>query len=205
MSDHNNTSCTQFEQCERIAAVLSRNSREATDLLARCLDKLYAADCRRWLTEQYGYQPVGQDTEHYAVQAFGDAVQVLFRRIGEGLFQHDKKPNGCRRFIYAVSRTTFLKLQHTGWKKTQREMPREQLPEMTSGNFEFPLEKAEKIRNLHEAINKLPEDCRAILTMRYVDDLTIDEIAQKTAQNNQQVSKRLFTAREKLKKIYNHD
>jgi RNA polymerase sigma-70 factor (ECF subfamily) len=69
-------------------------------------------------------------------------------------------------------------------------------------------EQTEKAINQHDGakvrmlLDELPEAYRAVLTMKYVDDLTLDEIVAITEETKNTVSVRIHRAEAKLQTIY---
>jgi RNA polymerase sigma factor (sigma-70 family) len=201
--DTGKNDCIRFEVCENvIAALLSRNG-QLEERVFTCLFCLYRQDCMAWLIKKYGRQPPGQADEHNAGNAFADALLALYHYINAGRFSQQLKPHACRRFIYAVSRRIFWKLRFNKFDSgtSLKGISPEDILKNPEPFFTFPLEREEEIQKLHEVIKSMPPPCRELLWMKYVDDLSIDEIAEKTGQDKQRVTRQLYDCREKIKKL----
>ena len=58
-------------------------------------------------------------------------------------------------------------------------------------------------KNVIFLVTKLPEKYRNIINMRYIQDLSLDEICQITGQSKKTISVQIFRGVEKLKTLYN--
>jgi RNA polymerase sigma factor (sigma-70 family) len=201
--DTSRNDCKKYENCENIAVALTSGDVSLAERVFSCLFFLYREDCTGWLVRIYGRKPPGQADDHNANHAFGDAVRVLNVYIKTGLFLQQRKPNACRRFIYSISRRIFWKLQNSGLssKVVLTDTSVEDILKNPEPSFTYSLEKKEVISNLHQAIKSMPMPCSELLQLRYMDDLTIDEIMQQTGLSRERVTRQLFDCKKKLEKI----
>ncbi|MBX2828715.1 MAG: RNA polymerase sigma factor [Flavobacteriaceae bacterium] len=71
----------------------------------------------------------------------------------------------------------------------------------TSSNSPYPLDDGSRLKNMREAITKLPEDQKTTLQLFYLDEFSLKQIGDIMNVPVGTVKSRLFKARESLKKI----
>ncbi len=190
--------CKSFEDDEHVFLGLSVQDEKTIKGVLNCLYKLYADDCVRWLIKNEGGKSGGESTVHNAHHAFSDSLLAIHNSVKEQRFKPDGRPNSSRRFLYFVSLRYYKRLQVKKYKSYSI-IPDDDSEVYSKPNFEFPVEKEEKNRKLHQIIKNMPEKCREILWLKYVDGDTTEEIAMKMQMNEQQVFKKLYDCREKFK------
>jgi RNA polymerase sigma factor (sigma-70 family) len=200
--DTSRNDCKKYENCETIVVALSSGDSSLAERVFSCLFSLYKGDCTGWLVKIYGRRPPGQTDEHNANHAFGDALRVLNAYIKAGRFLQERKPNACRRFIYSISRRIFWKLQQSRFngKMVLIDTSGEDILKNPEPFFVYPLEKEEEISDLHRIIDSMEMPCRYLLRLKYINDLTIDEIMEESGLSREKVTKQLFDCRKKLRK-----
>lgn len=189
--------CKPFEDDEHVFLGLSVQDEKTNKNVLNCLYKLYANDCVQWLIKKGGGRPAGESTIHNAHHAFSDSLLAIQNSVKELRFKPDGRPNSSRRFLYFVSLRYYNRLQVNKYQSYS--IIPDDAAVYPKPHFEFPVEKEEKNRKLHEIIKSMPEKCRKILWLKYVDGDTTEEIAMKMQMNEQQVFKRLHDCREKFK------
>ncbi len=89
-----------------------------------------------------------------------------------------------------------------------RKKKSDSLDALTVAGFDVVLEENQsvetqfEIKQLHQKISQLPDKYKDILLMRYVDDLSVKEIAEVYDEHENTISVRIHRAVEKLKNLY---
>ncbi len=78
----------------------------------------------------------------------------------------------------------------------------DQLPEQMSSGVENNSELSERQRNLHAALRSLKAEHRVVLTLYYLEEMSVAEIAAALAVPAGTVKSRLFHARNELKQVW---
>lgn len=191
--------CTLFEADENVYLGLCVQDEKTNKNVLDCLYKLYADDCITWLIKKAGGNAKGEALTHNAHHAFSDSLLAINKSVKTLRFVPDGRPNSVRRFLYFVSKRYYTRLQANKYPIYALIPDHEDSSVFPKPHFEFPGEKEEKKRKLHEIIKNMPERCSKILWLKYVDGDITDEIEMKMNMNEDQVHKRLFDCREKLK------
>lgn len=192
--------CEAFTSDEQVVSGLLVPDEKINKNVLDCLHKLYAEDCIPWLIKITGSNATGEKAVHNAHHAFSDSLLAINVSVKKQKFKPDDKPNSARRFLYFVSLRYFKRLQF-------KKYPYNLNPDINDSDvypnteLVYTLEKEEKRRKLQDIIKSMPERCSKILWLKYIDGDITDEIAVKMNLNEDQVHKRLFDCREKLKKL----
>jgi RNA polymerase sigma-70 factor (ECF subfamily) len=130
-----------------------------------------------------------------------DLTQDVFIKFWEYLAQ-GKDIEYTKAFLYRSAHNRVI-----DYRRKKKESSLDQLQE--DDNFDpSDSEQTEKAINQHDGakvrilLDELPEAYRAVLTMKYVDDLTLDEIVAITEETKNTVSVRIHRAEAKLQTIY---
>ena len=83
--------------------------------------------------------------------------------------------------------------------------PWENIPDARQPTADAAIGKEELAASIHEAIARLPEEHKAVLLLRFAEDLSYAEIAAATGASLGTVMSRLFYGKRKLKKLLQHE
>lgn len=130
-----------------------------------------------------------------------DLTQDVFVKFWEYLAQ-GKDIEYTKAFLYRSAHNRVI-----DYRRKKKESSLDQLQE--EDNFDpSDTEQTEKVINQHDGtkvrmlLDELPENYRAVLTMKYVDDLSLDEIVAITEETKNTVSVRIHRAEAKLQAVY---
>lgn len=131
-----------------------------------------------------------------------DIVQDTFCKTWEYLAS-DKEIENIRAFLYQVARNNII-----DWSRKKKT---ESLDALTETGLEFGSdEEVQRTRNSIDAasaaklIAELPEKYREILYLRYIEDLSIQEISTITGERENTVSVRSHRGIKLLEELFNH-
>ena len=92
------------------------------------------------------------------------------------------------------------------WKLQARERMRPTVSleewDQAAGEAAGEMEPSEAAEMLHGLLEKLPPRDRLVLTLRYLEDLSVEETAERTGWSQSMVKVQAWRAREKLKKLF---
>lgn len=126
-----------------------------------------------------------------------DAVQELFLRLWRGRDALDgiRSPKG-----YAIRVLRNLCLDRI--RQSRKMLPAEDLPETAQpARQDDAVDERERLAKVLDAIKSLPERQREVLTLRTLDGLSYEEIAEQTGINYLTLRVLLSQARNKLKRM----
>ena len=126
-----------------------------------------------------------------------DAVQELFLRLWRGKDALDgiRSPKG-----YAIRVLRNLCLDRI--RQSRKMLPAEELPESAMpARQDDAVDERERLAKVLDAIKSLPERQREVLTLRTLDGLSYEEIAEQTGINYLTLRVLLSQARNKLKRM----
>ena len=126
-----------------------------------------------------------------------DAVQELFLRLWRGRDALDgiRSPKG-----YAIRVLRNLCLDRI--RQSRKMLPAEDLPEAAQpARQDDAVDERERLAKVLDAIKSLPERQREVLTLRTLDGLSYEEIAEQTGINYLTLRVLLSQARNKLKRM----
>ncbi|MBQ9450589.1 MAG: sigma-70 family RNA polymerase sigma factor [Bacteroidales bacterium] len=126
-----------------------------------------------------------------------DAVQELFLRLWRGKDALDgiRSPKG-----YAIRVLRNLCLDRI--RQSRKMLPAEDLPEAAQpARQDDAVDERERLAKVLDAIKSLPERQREVLTLRTLDGLSYEEIAEQTGINYLTLRVLLSQARNKLKRM----
>ncbi|TAN34018.1 RNA polymerase sigma factor [Patescibacteria group bacterium] len=115
-----------------------------------------------------------------------DIASQTFMRFWDWL-RENKPVKSCKALLYRIAGNLFIDLTRT---KEYKNLSLEDMSENKGAqpaakeNIAIDLEKKEEITALKNALNKLPELYKQILTMRYLDELSVAEIAKATGKKS---------------------
>ena len=145
----------------------------------------------------------GETDVHNAHQAFENALLAVEFAIKDNRFTIKDKPNAVRRFLYFVSQRYYWKLRETKKSVKMLEISYEHDNRVyPKPEFTYQLEGDERIKKIHEAILDMPEACRAILWMKFVEGLKVSDIAARLNTDTNKISSQLYKCRNKLKETF---
>lgn len=87
-------------------------------------------------------------------------------------------------------------------QKQKRLTPLEQLPEQEDSTPEQPGYRRDKILDIRRSLSQLAENDRLVLTLHYMDDLPVKEIAKLLSVSESAVKTRLMRGRERFRQAY---
>lgn len=126
-----------------------------------------------------------------------DAVQELFLRLWRGRDALDgiRSPKG-----YAIRVLRNLCLDRI--RQSRKMLPAKELPEAAQpARQDDAVDERERLAKVLDAIKSLPERQREVLTLRTLDGLSYEEIAERTGMNQLTLRVLLSQARRKLKNV----
>lgn len=131
-----------------------------------------------------------------------DIVQETFTKTWEYIAR-GKTIDEIRPFLYRVLHN--LIIDHMRKRKPVQSLDYKMSEEGFDLGSEGRVEEEERIdaKNLMNLLDEIDEPYRQVLIMRYVDDLSIKEIAHLTEEHDNVISVRIHRALKKLKEIYN--
>jgi RNA polymerase sigma-70 factor (ECF subfamily) len=128
-----------------------------------------------------------------------ELVQEVYMKTWKTM-QNGQTLGNSRAFLYTLLRNAI-----TDWYRKNKPVSLDALQEE---GFDFPqAEEGNAFDNLEaarilETSSKLEEKYREVIVLRFVNDLTVSEIAQVLGEKENNVSVRIHRALEKLKKLY---
>jgi len=129
-----------------------------------------------------------------------DLTQDVFVKFWEYLAQH-KDIEYTKAFLYRSAHNRVI-----DYRRKKKESSLDQLQE--EDDFDpSDFEQIENVINQHDGakvrmlLQELPETYRAVLTMKYIEDLTLDEIVAITEETKNTISVRIHRAEAKLQTI----
>ncbi|TYR38049.1 RNA polymerase sigma-70 factor [Sphingobacterium phlebotomi] len=151
--------------------------------------------------------------KHYRALCYFACQMVQNERVAEDLAQDafvaylnnktelPDDENAIKSFLYSSIKYAVYNLSRHN-KVVQKFWRRTSFTELDDIDYEHQIIRAEFTTAIHEALEKLPEGCRKIMTMSYVDGYSNEEIAQElqVSMNTIKTQKRrgLGVLREKL-------
>ena len=126
-----------------------------------------------------------------------DAVQELFLRLWRGKDALDgiRSPKG-----YAIRVLRNLCLDRI--RQSRKMLPAEDLPEAAQpARQDDAVDERERLAKVLDAIKSLPERQREVLTLRTLDGLSYEEIAERTGMNQLTLRVVLSQARRKIRNV----
>lgn len=128
-----------------------------------------------------------------------DITQETFTKMWEYIGQKNDPIREPKALLYRIA--TNLIIDYYRKKKS------DSLDAMTEYGFDIATdlmnpEKTAEIKELHSKLSKLEDKYKDILIMRFVEDMSIEEIAEVYDQHPNTISVRIHRAVEKLKSIY---
>lgn len=103
-----------------------------------------------------------------------DLTSVVFLKVCQKLESYDESKAAVSTWIYTVANNTVIDYYRT--HKVSEELP-EEIAQMSE--IDDDIIHAEELSELASALKKIPERERDILVMRYYNDMTLKEIAEK--------------------------
>lgn len=127
-----------------------------------------------------------------------DAVQDLYVKLWKSLDSLDSIGNPK---AYCVTMIRNICMDRI--RKLKTAAPSGAFPETADSgeDIQLELENKEKLKRVMAAIRQLPEGQRQALQMKVIEDLSYEEISQRTGMNNLTLRVLLSQARAKLKKL----
>ncbi len=184
------------------------------DLLARCrrgeeaawdqlFDRHYAAAAR--FIFQLGHELTREDAEEICQETFLSVIKSLDAFHGESQFQ-------TWLFRIAANKARDYRQRRQAAKRgggqvpisLQAEDPENGLtldPASTAPGPDLTLMSAEQVGLVRQALDQLSEPCREIIELRYLGDLSYDELSRSLALNPKTVSSRLSKCLDRLEVI----
>ena len=138
------------------------------------------APLRRYLTRLVGSREEAQDIAQ-------DAYAKVYTAMNERAIEHP------RALLYTTARHLAIdELKHRG-RSPFREAPVDATPSSSPGIEAIVMAREEAVL-LEHAINRLPEECRAVLLLRTGEHLTHEQVAARLGLTKKQAEKRLHRA-----------
>lgn len=107
------------------------------------------------------------------------------------------EPNALRAWLYRIARDrAFRRLRKSG--REVQPLDETQLTSLPNEDEPF---SAEEARQIHAALDRLPAEHREVLVLRFLEDMTYDEIARVTASQLGTVRSRLHYAKRALREL----
>jgi RNA polymerase sigma-70 factor, ECF subfamily len=156
--------------------------------------KLY----RRYFDSIYRYIffRVGQDRE-----TAEDLVQIVFFKALVKIDEFNEEGVGFRPWIYRIAHNQII--DHYRSYKSNSSLT-ENLPDENQ-NFEDRVLKDLEYQKVLSAFEKIPEEQREIITMRFISELSNKEIADALNKNEEAVRSMIYRGVKNLRKILNKD
>lgn len=126
-----------------------------------------------------------------------DAVQDLYARLWSSLDGLDSVHNPKAYCITMIRNICLDRIRKAG-RMSRSELP-DNIPEQRTVDRD--LEQKERLRRVMEAMDRLSESQRTVLRMKVLEELSYEEIEQKTGMNNLTLRVLLSQARNRLKKV----
>lgn len=134
-----------------------------------------------------------QEAEDIAV----DSLAKLFERC-----MNFDSPEAIRSFLYKTARRKCLNyLKHKNVRSTHAKETRKTDPDNENPEVERKMTRTEVMKELYEAIPKLPPKCRKICELRYFDTMSISDISKKLNISTDNVGTQLTIALGKLRRL----
>jgi RNA polymerase sigma-70 factor (ECF subfamily) len=129
-----------------------------------------------------------------AEEAAQDTFVKAYRNLKD--FRADAS---LKTWIYRIAYNTAIDYQR---KKRRKVMPIDQMPLLeTNADALHSMVDQEQILGVHQAIEKLPADQRALITLYYLEEKNIKEVSDITGWSESNVKIKLFRARKQLAEI----
>lgn len=126
-----------------------------------------------------------------------DAVQELYLRLWSGRDALDGISNPKGYGIRVLRNLCIDRLRRSRKMQTPEALPEP----LWSGRQDEAMDDKERLAKVLDAVKSLPERQREVLTLRTLDGLSYEEIAQRTGMNQLTLRVLLSQARSKLKKV----
>ena len=132
-----------------------------------------------------------------------DLTQDTFMRAWEYLRQGKASIEYMKAFLYKIATNLIIDYRRKKKPTSSIEgMMEEEGFDIPSGEREREkMEGAIEIENMMQVLGGLDEKYRDVLTMRFINDLSLSEIAEATGESENNVSVRLHRAIEKLRRL----
>lgn len=127
-----------------------------------------------------------------------DLTQEVFIKVYEQLPKYALGTN-FKSWLYRIA-TNYCIDYLRKKQPTQVELEVVELASESANHPEVILMKKEKQRTLEKLVTQLPADERAIILMRYVNDLTYEEIAECLGLSANDVGNKVYRAKQKMRK-----
>ena len=131
-----------------------------------------------------------------------DLTNEVFLKIWQYISTNDSDIDNVRAFLYRMARNIVI----DGYRKSGKEMLAlddemiESLPD-ESIDLEGEIEKQDEVNAVLSVVDKLPNDQRELILMKYVQDLSVKEIAQVLEKSRGAVRVAMHRAIKKLKTL----
>jgi RNA polymerase sigma-70 factor (ECF subfamily) len=128
-----------------------------------------------------------------------EIVQEIFMKTWVGM-QKGNVMDNAKAFLYASTRNAI-----TDWYRKKKPVSLDELHEY---GFDAPFENQPEetdrveVERIIEKAQKLEEKYREVIILRFVNDLSVTEIAEMLGESENNISVRIHRALEKLRKIY---
>ena len=131
-----------------------------------------------------------------------DLTNEVFLKIWQYISTNDSDIDNVRAFLYRMARNIVI----DGYRKSGKEVLAldddmiESLPD-ESIDLEGEIEKEDELKSVLSVVDKLPDHQRELILMKYVQDLSVKEIAQVLEKSRGAVRVALHRAVKKLKTL----
>jgi len=131
-----------------------------------------------------------------------DLTNEVFLKIWQYISTNDSDIDNVRAFLYRMARNIVI----DGYRKSGKEVLAldddmiESLPD-ESIDLEGEIEKEDELKSVLSVVDKLPDHQRELILMKYVQDLSVKEIAQVLEKSRGAVRVSLHRAVKKLKTL----
>jgi RNA polymerase sigma-70 factor (ECF subfamily) len=131
-----------------------------------------------------------------------DLTQTTFLKVATQKKSLDTST--ALRFFYTVARNTLIdhRRKHTTLSLEGMESYSEKIPLHPHEGVEEQVLARESLEQVHTLLNQLPERDREYLTMYYLEELSYEEIAQRTGSFTVTIRQIISRARKKLSQLY---
>ena len=134
-----------------------------------------------------------------------DLASKVFMKTWDYLVKGQDVDN-MRAFLYRIAHNSVVDFYKMNSQKKEHEMSIQNFDGETmdipdEANIQASLETKTMVGDIRKSLGLLSDDYQEIITMRYINDLSIAEIAEATGMTENNVSVKLHRATEKLKRI----
>jgi len=129
-----------------------------------------------------------------------DITSEVFLKVWNHIINEDKEIKSFSGLLYRVARNAVIDLYRSKTREFEHLDPEMEIPDVKNNWFEQ-LNIKSDMEQVLQALEKLKHEYKEAVTLRYIEGLTIDEVAQIMEKNNTAVRVMIHRAIKKIQKI----